>query len=74
VVFGVANFRGDAQAAACTAAQTTASTAANAYLAKNGGTQVAESQLVTDKYLKAAYTVNGASGWGTSCLKPSELS
>src|SRR5690242_2105150 len=40
VVFGVANFKADATDAACTAAKTTVTTAAEAYWAQKGGTTV----------------------------------
>src|SRR3954470_19267472 len=40
VVFGVANFKDKATEAACTAAKTTVTTAAEAYWAQNGGNTV----------------------------------
>ena len=56
VVFGIANFRGDATAAACTAAKTTVATAAEAYWAQNGGSTVTVATLQSGNYLKAGYT------------------
>ena len=57
VVFGVANFRSDATTAACSAAKTTVTTAAEAYWAQNGGTTVTMATLQgTPSYLKAGYT------------------
>jgi prepilin-type N-terminal cleavage/methylation domain-containing protein len=62
VVFGVAQFRTDATAAACKADQKQLATAADAYNASTGnypaaGTSAANIKLLTDgKYLKAAPT------------------
>src|SRR5689334_2351575 len=70
VVFGVANFRDDATTAACTAAKTTVTTAAEAYWAKNGGTTVtlvtlqgnpnAAGVATTPTYLKPGYAYPAA--------------
>jgi prepilin-type N-terminal cleavage/methylation domain-containing protein len=63
VVFGVANFRGDATAAACTAAKTTVTTAAEAYWAQHGGSTVSIATLQdpANNYLKAGYSYPGGS-------------
>ena len=65
VVFGVARFRGDAQAAACKADVATVSVAADAYDASTGNYPASLDVLVAAKYLKAApadgaYTFDGA--------------
>lgn len=54
VVFGVARFRSDAQAAACKADVATVSVAADAYDASTGNYPAAITDLVTGQYLKAA--------------------
>jgi prepilin-type N-terminal cleavage/methylation domain-containing protein len=53
VVFGVATFRDDANTAAHDASCKTVSTAAEAYVAKNGGAYPTVTTLVTQGYLKA---------------------
>jgi prepilin-type N-terminal cleavage/methylation domain-containing protein len=64
VVFGVANFQSDSEAAACKADVSTVSAAADAFDAATGAYPTAVADLVTGKYLKAApasgtYTFNG---------------
>jgi len=65
VVFGVATFRADATASACKAAQTTVTTATEAYLAATGNTAAtfsaavppAAGSLQAGNYLKPGYAM-----------------
>jgi prepilin-type N-terminal cleavage/methylation domain-containing protein len=68
VVFGVATFRADATTAACTAAQTTVTSAAEAYYAQHGGATVTYALLQTNNYLKAGYA------FPTGCTLPTGVS
>jgi prepilin-type N-terminal cleavage/methylation domain-containing protein len=62
VVFGVATFRQDAEAAACNANSKTVSVAADAYAAKNGAAPASVQVLIDGGYLKAPAPAAGCTG------------
>jgi prepilin-type N-terminal cleavage/methylation domain-containing protein len=62
VVFGVATFRADAQAAACDASAKTVSVAADAYNAKNGAAPASVQVLIDGGYLKAPAPLAACTG------------